>query len=209
MHQQPCSGAPAAPKRRNPTRGAKTASERRRSMMFQSTNDAKNGVWRECKADVSCSGALSSTKTVQQRCQNGTETMENRRLNYIWSGPEMAFQIAPGMVPKRHLKHTPTTPKTAQIYFVVSPGYFVFVFKDCFWWKWNRNLALIPIFIYIYIWSPLSPKHMQNIFINSFRTYIYSHGTYPNPFMNFGWRCMDLLRLRMGTTVIHLHYQFI
>ena len=53
----------------------------------------------------------------------------------------------------------------------------------------------------IYLWSPLSPKHMQNIFINSFRTCIYSHGTYPNPFLNFGWRCMDLLRLRRGTTV--------
>ena len=132
-HQRPCRGAPAAPKRRNPTRDAKTAPERCRSMTFQSTNDAKNGVWRECKADVSCSGALSSTKTVQQRCQNGTETMENRRLNYIWSGPEMALQIAPSMAPKRRLKRTPAAPKTAQIYFVVFPGYFVFVFKDCFW----------------------------------------------------------------------------
>ena len=29
-------------------------------------------------------------------------------------------------------------------------------------------------------------KHMQDIFINSFRTCFYSHGTYPNPFLNFG-----------------------
>ena len=54
----------------------------------------------------------------------------------------------------------------------------------------------------IFLWSPLSPKHMQDIFINWFRICIYSHGTYPNPFLNFGWRCMDLLRPRRVTTVI-------
>ena len=57
----------------------------------------------------------------------------------------------------------------------------LFLFKFQIW----VQEIFFPFFYVICLWSPLSPKHMQDIFINSFRTCIYLHGTYPNPFSEF------------------------
>ena len=109
-------------------------------------------------------------------------------LNGAWTMPSMA----PKTVPKVHLKcawngaphrhwmalERPLNAykKTYNIafntffYYFIGPNSllfpwpFVCVFKDCFWWKWNQNLALIPIVIQF--WSPLSPTiETEHIYI--------------------------------------------
>ena len=55
----------------------------------------------------------------------------------------------------------------AQILYCFPWIFRFFVFKDCFWWKWNRNLDLIPIVKFIY--SPLSPySDTGNMYIYEF-----------------------------------------
>ena len=44
---------------------------------------------------------------------------------------------------------------------------------------------------------------MQDIFINSFRTCIYSHGTYPNPFLNFWLKMYGSSKAKEGN---HRHW---
>ena len=68
--------------------------------------------------------------------------------------------------------------------------------------KQDRSMPKEAKFV-IYLWSSLSPKHMQDIFINSFRTCIYSHGTYPNPFLNFWLKMYGSFKAEEGN---HRHW---
>ena len=76
--------------------------------------------------------------------------------------------------------------------------FLILIFSYQIWLKFYSKVTLV-----IYLWSPLSPKYMLDIFINSFRTCIYSHGTYSNPFLNFGWKMYGFSKAKEGN---HRHW---